>query len=62
MQIIRVLNLLAHVAAIDIVKRHKQTANAEKKHAKSSQDDLREVRSIGGTSTERVCGKIVPAY
>lgn len=62
MQIITILNPAARIIASDIVIAHSQATNAEKKLAKSSLDDLCTVRSIAGTSTERVCNEIVPVY
>jgi hypothetical protein len=62
MQTITVLNPAARIIASDIVIAHKRVTNAEKKLAMSSMDDLCAVRSIAGTSTERVCNEIVPVY
>ena len=62
MQMITVLNPAARIIASDMVIAHKQATNAEKKLAKSSLDDLCAVRSIAGTSTERVCNEIVLVY
>jgi len=59
---ISVLNPAARIIASDMVIAHKETTNVEKKLAKSSLDDLCAVRSMVGTSTERVCNEIVPVY